>query len=89
MIKDRTGDMNRKWMMRFPDFWLSPGMEHIGEAVQVKSGSRYQVPTCCYDTNPWYGTSSKESHRHFRYWENRAPLGREIADDDIEEASNP
>ena len=73
MIKDRRGDMNRKWMLRFPDFWLSPGMESIGEEVQVKSGSRFHVPSCCYDTNPWDGTAAVEDIRHFRHWENPAP----------------
>lgn len=83
MIKDRRGDMNRKWMLRFPDFWLSPGMESIGEEVQVKSGSRFHVPSCCYDTNPWDGTGKVEDIRHFMLWENPAPW--EPEDFDVDE----
>ena len=73
MIRDGAGDRNRRWMLRFPDFWLSPGMERIGSSVQGKPGGRYIVPTSCYDTNPWDGCSAKEDYRHFAYWENRTP----------------
>jgi hypothetical protein len=83
MIKDRRGDMNRRWMLRFPDFWLSPGMESIGSSVQAKSGSRFHVPSCCYDTNPWDGTGEVETIRHFLLWENPAPW--EPEDFDVDE----
>lgn len=73
MTKDRRGDVNRRWIIKVPDFWISPGMESLGNAVAGKSGSRFHIPTSYYDTNPWDGTDSTEDVRHFRYWENPAP----------------
>ena len=73
MDRDRRGDVNRRWSIKVPDFWQSPGRESIGSAVYGDTGSKFHVPTACYDTNPWDGTDEKESIRHFIYFENLAP----------------
>ena len=72
MIKDRYGDVNRRYGIWHTDFSLSPGMY---PTIYGKPGGRYWFPICRYNTNPWDGTGEVESVRHFRNWENPAPWG--------------
>lgn len=73
MTRDRRGDVNRRWVLQTHDFWLNPGMENIGEAVDGKPAGKYIRTDAIYRTDPWYGMGCKERISHFRCWENLSP----------------